>query len=85
VFNRSVIFGNGHTLQSYTHITPIDTEAHVAIEVPCACEMNPEYMRNRSSHWLNGFGVFYIQENGLFNFYPVVAIKGHFVWEEIYY
>jgi hypothetical protein len=84
-YNRNIVYGHGHTMQTYTHIAPIDSECHSAWEIPCACEMNPEYMRNRPNTWVNGFGIFYIQDNGLFNLYPVVAVKGHFVWNGVYF
>jgi hypothetical protein len=84
-FNRNIVFGHGHTYQVHTHISPIDDEAHIAVEMPCACEMNPDYMRNRPNTWVNGFGIFYMQDNGNFNLYPVVAIRGHFIWNGIYF
>ena len=84
-FGRNIVYGHGHTLQVYTKITPIDAEAHCATQMPCACDLNPEFMRNRPSAWLNGFGVFYIHPNGNFNIYPIVASGGHFVFNGSYY
>ena len=78
VYGRNIVYGHGHTHQTYTKITPIDSEAHSATQAPCACNMNPDYMKNGPSAWVNGFVVFYIQPNGNFNLYPVVAPKGKF-------
>lgn len=84
-FGRNIVFGHLHTYQVHTRITPIDCEAHSAYSMPCACDINPEYMRDKPSAWLNGFGVFYTQENGNFNIYPVISNKGHFVFNGVYY
>lgn len=79
VYGRNIIYGHGHTSQSYTRVAPIDTQAHEATQVPCACKMNPDYMRNMPNAWVSGFAVAYMQNNGLFNLYVVKAINGHFV------
>lgn len=79
VYGRNIIYGHGHTSQSYTKVTPIDSQAHQATQIPCACKMNPDYMKNMPSAWVNGFAVFYIHDNGNFNLYPVTSVKGHFI------
>lgn len=78
VYHRSVVYGHLHTLQSYTEVTPLDSDAHTAFSIPCACDQNPDYMRNKPSAWIQGFGVFYVQPDGTFNVYPVTAFDGHF-------
>lgn len=78
VYHRNVIYGHGHTYQAHTEITPLDSDAHTAVQIPCACDMNPDYARNKPNAWLNGFAVFYVQPNGNFNLYPVTAIDGCF-------
>jgi hypothetical protein len=85
VFGRNIVVGHGHTFEVHTKITPIDCEAHTCIEMPCACDKNPEYMRDKPSAWVNGFGVFYFHPNGNFNIYPIISSKGHFVFEGRYY
>ena len=77
---RNICYGHTHTYQAYTKISPNNQEAHSAVSLPCACDMQPDYMKNKSHRWVNGFGMFYIQDNGNFNLYPVIATKGHFVW-----
>lgn len=79
-FEHNIVYGHIHSYQVYTKITQINCEAHSAISMPCACDMNPDYNRDRPSAWVNGFGVFYIQPNGNFNIYPVISSKGHFVF-----
>lgn len=85
VFEKNIIFGHCHTFQSHTKVTPVDGEAHTAISMPCACDMNPMYMKNKPSAWVNGFGVFYIMPNGNFNIYPVISSKDHFIFNGKYY
>lgn len=79
VFGKNVIYGHGHSFQAHTTTTPIGVESHMAMQLPCVCNLNPEYAKNRPNSWVHGFGVFYIWPNGNFNVYPVIASKGRFV------
>ena len=85
VFEKNMVIGHLHTLQVHTKVTPIDGEAHSVYSMPCACDMNPRYMKDKPSAWVNGFGVFYIMPNGNFNIYPVISSKDHFVFNGKYY
>lgn len=85
VYERNVIYGHIHTFQAFTKVTPVDSSPHMAMSIPCACDVNPQYMRDKSSSWVNGFGVFYMLDNGNFNIYPIIAPKGHFIFEGHYY
>lgn len=78
VYGRNIIYGHGHTSQSYAKVTPIDSQAHEATQIPCACKMNPDYMKNMPSAWMNGFAIAYIKDNGLFNLYVIKSVNGHF-------
>ena len=84
-FERNIVYGHLHSQQSYTKVTPIDCQPHTAISMPCACEVNPQYMKDRPSAWVNGFGVFYIHPDNNFNIYPVISSNGHFVFQGEYY
>lgn len=85
VFERNIIYGHLHSFQAFTKVTPVDGNAHMAMSMPCACDLNPQYMRDKPSSWVNGFGVFYLQDNGNFNIYPVIALHGHFIFSGKYY
>jgi hypothetical protein len=78
VYHRNVVYGHGHTYQAHTEITPLDSDAHTGTQIPCACEMNPDYARNKPNAWLNGFAVFHIHPDGNFNLFPVIATDGKF-------
>jgi hypothetical protein len=79
VYERSIICGHAHTFQAHTKIVPVENEPHACYSVPCACKINPEYRKNKPNSWVNGFGVFYLMDDGKFNFYPVIALNGHFI------
>lgn len=70
----NLIYGHLHSTQLYTHIAKTN-EPHQAISMPCACQLNPDYMKNKSSKWLNGFGITYIDDKGNFWHYPVHVIN----------
>jgi len=78
VYHRNVVYGHGHTYQAHTEVTPLDSDAHTAVQIPCACDMNPDYARNKPNAWLQGFAIFHIRAGGNFNLYPVIAVDGHF-------
>lgn len=84
-FEHNIVYGHLHSYQVHTKITPIGCEAHSAISMPCACDLNPQYMRDKPSAWVNGFGVFYIHPDNNFNIYPVISSNGHFVFQGEYY
>lgn len=79
VYGRNVIYGHGHTYQAHTITAPLDVQSHTAIQIPCACSLNPHYMKNKPNAWVNGFGVFYIHPNGNFNMFPIIATDGAFI------
>lgn len=85
VSERNIFYGHFHTLQSFVKVNSFDCEPHMAMCIPCACDKNPDYMKNKPSAWVNGFGVFYIMPNGNFNIYPVISSKDHFIFNGKYY
>lgn len=78
-FGRNIIYGHGHTLQAFVSTTPLDTQSHMAMQIPCSCEMNPHYRKNMPNGWLNGFGEFFVLPDGSFNMLPVIATDDKFV------
>ena len=43
---------------------------------PAACDLNPTYLRNRPSAWVNGFVVIERMDGGIFNVYPIIVSGG---------
>ncbi len=40
--------------------------------------LNPAYLKNKPSNWINGFSIIELMPGGTFNVYPVVVTKGKF-------
>jgi len=78
IYNRNVAFGHHHTLQAYTKISPqgID-ETHTGYALPCLADTNPKWNRGMPTKWINGFAVYFFDED-TFSLFPVVAAKNSF-------
>ena len=75
----SVVYGHMHSPQSYTKVLPHNQtdkwQGHCA---PILGKVNPMYLRNRPTAWLNGFIIVELQENNNFNVYSVIVTNGRF-------
>lgn len=73
----SVLAGHTHAPQTYTRISPVD---HInkwqGIIAPIGGAVNPSYLRNRPTAWLNGFTRIETLPNGNFNLYPIIVSGG---------
>lgn len=79
VYGRSMVYGHGHSYQAHTLTTPLDSLPYAAVQLPCACDLNPHYRLNQPNSWVNGLGVFYVHPDGHYSLYPVIAIDGTFL------
>lgn len=85
-YTCSVLQGHNHTMQSYTRVSPVDKNQRWAGYVsPCACELNPAFMKNKPSSWVNGFTIVEVMKNGAFNVYPVIVTNGRFSFAGVEY
>jgi predicted phosphodiesterase len=76
---RNIIYGHLHTNQVHSGYHPFDKDLpYVAKSIPCFCELNPAYMRNRPNQWLNGLYQCEIEESGLFWDNTIVIVNGEF-------
>lgn len=79
LYGTSVLAGHTHAPQSFCKISPVEhTQKTMGWIAPCLCDVNPGYLRNRPTAWLNGFTIVEVQPDGQFNVYPVVVTKGTF-------
>ena len=86
VFGESVCYGHLHSPQMQAKVKPIDTqEFHAAYGLPCLADLAPDYMHNRPSAWINGFGVVYIMPDGTFNLYTIIIVNNRFVFNNKLY
>ena len=79
--SKSCVYGHVHDIQLYTKVFTDNYKSfHTAQSIGCLCELTPEFMRGRINRWVNAFGVLYVREDGLYNLYVPVIIKGKFVF-----
>lgn len=82
VYQKNVVFGHTHTIDQDTKPSPMREIPIWGASVGCICNVNAEYMRNRSSCAEYGFGYgWYDKATGDFDCRPVRIIKGKF-WGE---
>lgn len=82
---KNVVYWHLHTRQTYCLASPVDEQAHISEAVSCLCNLNPEYMRNKPSGWLNWFLITYIRENGNFNNYHITITDWKFYFNNKMY
>jgi hypothetical protein len=79
LYGTSVLIGHVHAPQSYTKISPVErSQKHMGWVAPCMCVVNPAYLRNGATAWMNGFSLVEVMSNGLFNLYPIIISSGKF-------
>jgi len=79
IYGSNVLAGHTHAPQSFAKISPVEVKKkYMAWISPIVGSVNPEYLRNRPTAWLNGFTIVELREKGLFNCYPIVVIDGKF-------
>lgn len=84
MFSKSCAYGHTHDIQLYTKVTVDDHKGyHTAQSIGCLCEMSPAFMKGRYNRWVNAFGVLYVREDGTYNLYVPIIIKGRFVFNGI--
>lgn len=79
LYAGNVLAGHTHAPQTFTRVSPVEHtnkwQGHIA---PIAGGVNPSYLRNRPTAWLNGFVLIDVFPNGQFNLYPVIVYDGKF-------
>lgn len=79
IYAANVLAGHTHAPQSFTQIAPVEkVQKWQAWISPILGNVNPGYLQNRPTAWLNGFTLVELMEDGNFNVYPVVVTKGKF-------
>jgi hypothetical protein len=79
LYAGNVLAGHTHAPQTFTKVSPVEHtnkwQGHIA---PIGGNVNPEYLRNRPTAWLNGFCKIEVFPDGNFNYYPILIINGRF-------
>lgn len=81
LYAGNVLAGHTHAAQTFTKVSPVQHtnkwQGHIS---PIAGNVNPEYLRNRPTAWLNGFNIVDVYPDGQFNYYAVIVYKGRFAF-----
>ena len=87
IYGKNVLYGHMHAPQSATKVSPVDmTQKRMAWCAPILGNVNPHYLRNRPTAWLNGFVVVeFWGQSGSFNLYPIVVVEGKFSYGGKFY
>lgn len=81
LYGASVLAGHTHAPQSFAKISPVEhTQKHMAWIAPCCCTINPDYLQNRPTAWLNGITIVEEMQGGMFNVYPCIVTNGRFAF-----
>lgn len=74
LYAGNVLAGHTHSPQTFTKVSPVQsTNKWQAYIAPTAGSVNPTYLRNRPTAWLNGFVTIDVFSNGQFNLYPIIV------------
>ncbi len=81
-YMTSVIYGHLHTFQTFTKVSPVDNKNfYTAMAIGSLCTLNPAYMKNRPSAWINGLAYGWLGDHNTFSIVPVVIVRNSF-WAE---
>jgi hypothetical protein len=79
LYAGNVLAGHTHAAQSFTRVSPVEhSDKWQGWISPIAGAVNPSYLRNRPTAWINGFNIIEVFPDGQFNLYPVNVVKGRF-------
>jgi hypothetical protein len=79
LYAGNVLAAHSHAPQMFTQISPVEHEQKWQGYINAILgAVNPSYLRNRPTAWLNGFTIVELHEDGTFNLYMINVIKGKF-------
>lgn len=83
-YGHSIAYGHTHRPQVYTRGS-LAGDVHGAFGMPCMRGLDAQWLHNRPCGWMQGFGVFYVLDDGSFHPYTVLANRSRFVWNGKHY
>lgn len=69
---RNVLFSHVHTAECKSFTSRGHTRCSWSL--PAMCDLNPHYIRNNDTAWVNGYGTLFMKPNGNFNFHTHLII-----------
>ena len=85
MYQRNIVTGHRHTAQIYVSNAMADMDPHISYVIPTLSHPDPDYVNQKPTNWVKGFGYGYVADNGNFNLYPVIITKGRFIAEGLEY
>ena len=76
----NILFFHTHTLGMRLSSSPARNIAFAGYNAGCACDLAPEYLKNRPNSWTHGFAIGYFYPNGFFDVQLIRIIQGKFVF-----
>lgn len=81
LYGANILAGHTHSPQVFTRIAPVEkVQKHQGTIAPILGRVNPGYLRNRPTAWLNGFVVIEVFNDGIFNVIPLIITDGKFAY-----
>jgi len=81
LYGSNVLAGHTHSPQSFTKVSSVEQKKkHTSWINPILGAVNPDYLRNRPTAWLNGFTIVELYTANLFNCYPIFVFNGKFAY-----
>lgn len=83
LLGKSIVYGHRHDVQRFTHETLRRNgkpDRHAAFSIGCLCKFDMKYMQNRKINWNQGFGLFYTNAQGYFQFNHIDIVNGRAIW-----
>lgn len=78
-YEVSVVYGHVHAPQRFTKKAMVTHQPKSAWSLGCLCRRDPDWQNKSPNAWVNGFGVYFVKDDGTFNLYPIDIINGSFV------
>lgn len=73
IYGANVLAGHTHSPQSFAKVSPVELrQKWMAWIAPCACNLNPAYIRSRPHAWICGLTIIEVHNTGNFNLYPII-------------
>lgn len=79
IYAQNILAGHTHSPQTFTQISPVEMKKKWQGTIaPIVGAVNPSYLRNRPTAWLNGFCIVEVLPSNNFNLYSVIVTNGQF-------
>ncbi len=76
-YERSIVYGHVHDVQSFVKVSPIDVEdKHIGLALGCWAKKNPRFMRNQPNNWVHACAPGIVRSDGTFGIDPIIISNG---------